>query len=663
MAKKVTRDNPSRKDIKERLAAALAKKPTASVVKAMNVNKPENNEKFFKDRLVRNAKNRKRYLNRPFQVMDAGQFDPTIDAPLQRINSYEFSTPTWFRKAQKALVSVIVPMYKSKDVILELIKTWPLEKELNVEVIFVDDCCPENSKEIVVKAWNARKSDLEKPLGKIICNKTNGGYGAACNAGANIATGEYLIFLNADTLLTKNWIAPIVDVFSDPKVGIVGNLHIKSGGGWNGTIDSAGSEWRWGDNSFVHIGRHSYQKKGISKPMLPDDAPKSIMQVGEREMVTGCCFAIRKSLFQYIGGFNPNYRIGYWEDSELCMNVRELDYKIMFTPHSVIHHKLGHTGSGGHRYFNHNINYFRNKWIASGRLHPLLLPPEPRPKISSILVKRTSAHGDALVATGVCSALKKKYPEAKIMFSTMFPEVAKNNPYIDEFVPLTHVGKVRPDVFYNLDLSYEWRPTVNILDAYAEYCGVNRKDCVFYLKKEEYTKEELPENFIIIHPGRTNWAGRDWPHENFVELSTKLKNRGEKIVCIGRHSEGEIPCDLDLRGKTDIYQLAWVMSKAKLFIGIDSFPMHVAQIADIPAIAFFGCIDPKLRIYNKKLIAITAKNLECLGCHHRRPAPSTVTNTCETGTFDCIKKVSVQDMFDAVKPMLKDKNDLISLMG
>lgn len=662
---KNTRDTPSRKIIQEKIAAALSKGLAKSAV-PKNPLQQESKQKLVQDRLVRNAKNRKRYNNRPKQIfLDATSNVLTADVPIFSTQFSEYPTPNWFRKNEEVNVSIIVPMYKSREVIVDLIKSWPLNYSVNSEYIFVDDNCPESSKDTAIKAWNSRKKEIVQPIGKIICNKTNGGYGVACNSGAAVAKGEFLIFLNADTELTKGWIQPMLDLFEDKKVGIVGNLHLKRGGNWDETIDSAGSEWRWGDNSFVHIGRHSYKKRGVPRPMKINETPSDMLIVAEREMVTGCCFAIRRSLFEYIGGFNPNYRIGYWEDSELCMSVRELGYKVMFTPKSVIYHKLGHTGSGGHKYFNHNKNYFKNKWVNSGRLHDLLIPAEPKPAIESILVKRSNATGDALVATGVCSALKKKYPDAKIMFSSLFPDVAANNPYIDEFVPIGNITKTTPTVFYNLDLSYEWRPKVNILDAYAEACGVKAKDCTMFLAKEEFKKFELPNDFIVIHPGKTNWAGRDWPHENFVELATRLQKLGHKIVCVGKHSEDAIPCELDTRGQTNIFQLAWIMSKAKLFIGIDSFPMHVAQIANIPGISFFGCIDPKLRIYNKKMVAITAKDLSCLGCHHRRPAPSTVTKTCETRTLDCIKMVSVNDMLDVVKSMLKEpsKDDIVSLMG
>lgn len=658
--KKIVNGGISRIDYQKKVAEALAKKPT--MIKTNPLEK--GNQQFIQERLIKNAKNKRFKNNRQSVIRADGPIQGMLhDVPSINGLPTEIKTPSWFEVKEKVQVSIIIPMYKSNEVIVDMIKKWPIEKKLKTEIIYVDDKCPENSKNVVIKAWNSRKEELSDPVGKIIENRVNGGYGVACNSGASVASGEFLIFLNADTVPTTDWIEPMIKLFDDPEVGLVGNLQLKRGGTWDETIDSAGSEWCWNSNSFVHIGRHSHNKRGIPKPMKVSDAPKDILSVGEREMVTGCCFAIRADLFKYIGGFNPNYRIGYWEDSELCCNVRELGYKVMFAPESIIYHKLGHTQSGGHKFFIHNKEYFRNKWIKSGRLHNLLIPPEPAPEVKSILVKRAAAHGDVLVAAGVCAALKKKHPEATIMFSSSLPEVTNNNPYIDQFVEFKDSDKVSVDVLYNLDLSYEWRPNVNILTAYAEYCGVKKEDCVVYLAQKAL-KEELPEDFIIIHPGRTNWAGRDWPHENFVKLSKMLIEAGEKVVCIGKYAEGEIPCTMDIRGKTTIAQMAWVMKRAKLFIGIDSFPMHVAQVANIPAVAFFGCVKPELRIYNKNIVGITAKNLACLGCHHRRPAPLTATKVCETGTFDCIKQVSVEDMLAVVNNLLcKDQNDLVSLMG
>jgi GT2 family glycosyltransferase/ADP-heptose:LPS heptosyltransferase len=674
----IIRQNITRKSWNDKLKEALAKKPTASHLNThgasplqeqqLSVGMTPEKEKLLKDRLVRNAKNRKRFNQRPIKI----KFDPIetksyMDS-LGSISGHynEYPTPSWFRSEEPVDVSIIIPLYKSDSVIKDLIRTWPIESsKYTFEIIFIDDQCPKNSKEVVLDAWTLRKDEITKPIGKIIVNTTNKGYGQACNAGVEVASGKYLIFLNADTKVTSGWIDPMIDLFADSNIGLVGNMHLKEGGAHNETIDSAGSEWKWNDMSFVHIGRHCYRKEGISSPYKIENSPKDLLEVSEREMVTGCCFAMQSSLFNYIGGFNPNYKIGYWEDSEICLNVRELGYKIMFQPNSIIYHKLGHTSSGGHKYFTHNKDYFMNKWVKSHRLDDLLLT-QARSKeespVNRILIRRSSAHGDALVATGVCAGLRKKYPNAHIMFSTLFPEIICGNPNIDEFVDVRNINQTPFDVFYNLDFCYEWRPKINILTAYAELVGVKKEDCKLHMVPQNF--DSLPDDFIVIHAGRTDWVGRDWPHENFIELSNRLIKAGEKVIAVGKYSEGQIPCTMDIRSKTSIAQMAFVMSKAKAFIGIDSLPMHIAQAFDVPGISFFGCVYPELRIFSKNMRGINAKNLSCLGCHHRKSVPSTVTKECETGTLNCIKNVSVDDMWYKTLDLLEEiNNGSISLLG
>lgn len=679
--KNVVRQSSTRKTQHDKLKAALAKKPTASYLNSVGISAaqldqlaagviPVDKQKFLNERLVKNAKNRKRFTNntRPKTVVIGETGSITyMDAATAYGGSSEWSTPNWFRTTELVDVSVIIPLYKSEKVIQDLIRSWPLQNQCSVEIIFVDDRCPKKSKEAVLQAWGLRKNEVKAPVGKIIQNSVNKGYGQACNAGAAVATGKHLIFLNADTVVTPGWIEPMIELFKDPKVGIVGNMHIKDGGGHNGTIDSAGSEWKWNDMSFVHIGRHCYRKQGINAPFKIESAPRDVLEVAEREMVTGCCFTIPAALFSYIGGFNPNYKIGYWEDAEICMNVRELGYKILFQPKSIIHHKLGHTSSGGHRYFGHNKQYFMNKWVNSHRLDDLLLTEarsSSQNPVNRILVRRSSAHGDALVAAGVCAGLKKKYPQARIMFTTMHPEVICENKYIDEYVDIKMIHRTQFDLFYNLDLCYEWRPNVNILTAYAEAVGVKTEDCKLSMNPQPLQGIELPTDYIVIHPGKTDWAGRDWPADNWIQIAQRLLNQGEKVVCVGKYSESQIPCTLDLRDKTSISQMAWVMSYAKAFLGIDSLPMHVAQVFDVPGISFFGCVLPELRLYSKKMKAITANDLSCLGCHHRRPIPSTVTKHCETGTLDCISRVTVDNMWFKVLDLLEEINcGSISLLG
>jgi ADP-heptose:LPS heptosyltransferase/GT2 family glycosyltransferase len=562
--------------------------------------------------------------------------------------SAEWPVPSWFKFQGNADVSVIIPLYKSDGVVGDLIQSWDMNNSgLKVETIYVDDHCPNDSKNKVIEAWHNRK-DLKKPIGRMFYNRQNCGFGASCNIGAWNATGKYIIFLNADTTVTQHWIKPIIRLFKpESKVGIVGNLQIKKDGIWDGTIDGAGSEWIWGNNEFFHVGRHILNGKFLVSPMLPENA-SSILQVSEREMVTGCCMAFEKSTFMEMGGFDLNYRIGYWEDSDICLRFREKGYKVMFQPNSKIFHKLSHSNSGGHKYMEHNKNYFANKWINSGRMDPLVkCKRKNTPKVDTVLVQRQSARGDVLIASAIAPALTKKYG-CKVIFNTRCPEVLTKNPYISRVLNNKTVSERQSQIIINLDMVYECRPSTNILEAYADYAGVLTNDCEFFL---ETAFMEVPKKYIVIHAGKTNWAGRDWSTMKFDAIASRLIQKGETVVCVGDGGDNHVNCHLDLRGKTTMAQLAYVIKNAKLFVGIDSFPMHISQVFNTPGVAFFGSISGKTRTFRDNMESISAK-VPCLGCHHRKLPPTVVTNVCENDTLDCVNKLSIEEFWQAIEKKL-----------
>jgi len=559
-----------------------------------------------------------------------------------------------YNNNEKFDISIVIPMYNSKEVVADQIERWAVtDKGLKVEIIYVDDKCPQHSSQAVMLGWNKRRDKKDFNV-KLLLNPQNKGFGEACNAGAHHASGKYIIFLNADTIVTPNWLYPIFEVFeNDTKVGIVGNLQLKEGGEWHGTIDSAGSEWTWDETNFVHIGRHILQGKPLEEPLkrgdLPDDAPT------EREMVTGCCLAIRRDLFVEIGGFNQHYRIGYWEDSEINMCVKDMGYKVVFQPNSVIWHKLSHSKVGLHPYHDTNKQYFMNKWEASGRFDPFIKAPRPlkRAKVNRILVRRAAANGDVLLAAGVVPALKKKYPEAVVDFTTCCESVLYGNPHIDNVIDEVTVfnNLHRYQLVINLDGAYERRPNTSVIKAYADEAGIPISDMEYYIHQEPCSKP-LPSDYIVMHAGYTNWVGRNWSTSNFEQIAQKLLDEGQQVICIGRGDDRFVPSTMDLRSRISIYELANVVKNAKFYIGIDSMPMHIAQCLNIPGICFFGSISPELRLFRENMTGLTAPNLSCLGCHHRRLAPCTTLQTCETGTLDCESKLTVNLAWQKIKEKL-----------
>ncbi|MHA1949713.1 MAG: glycosyltransferase family 2 protein [Candidatus Thorarchaeota archaeon] len=376
-------NKPSRKDfkrssLKERLQKRSAfKKPTQSDLSNRGLTVEQVNNLFNsnqpKPRRKLNSKNTRRKKDLRPKTVQVVNKEP-IAIPIHS----EYKTPDWFRNDEEVDVSIIVPLYKSKEYINRQISSWNFQENITHEIIYVDDNCPNKSHSHIAKMWEVRNPPQK--IGKIILNQSNGGFACACNAGASYAKGKYLIFLNADTEVSPNWIKPMIDPLADEEIGIVGNMQVRK----DGKIDSAGSSWSWSTRSFQHIGRNVHRGKGIPKPYNLDNAPKDLFVTKERDMVTGCCISMRKNLFIDLNGFDDeHYKIGYWEDADLCMRVKAAGYKILYQPISRIIHKVGHSNAGGHPAVQVNRKLFKSRWIDTGRIQGLIANPTNEPKTFS----------------------------------------------------------------------------------------------------------------------------------------------------------------------------------------------------------------------------------------------------------------------------------------
>lgn len=331
-------------------------------------------KKVVKQRITRGGTNKSRKSQSAASIAATRPTHPYRPPPHR-----EAIVPDWFdsKGIKDVDVSIIVPCYKSSEYIAKQIATWDLDscKGLVCEIIYVDDYCPQKSHQQIIQSWHARINQLSCPVGKIVLmSKNNGGFANACNVGARLARGKFLVFLNADTRVTPGWIKPMMETLSrHENAGIVGNLHLRE----DGAIDSCGSEWNERSKMFMHIGKHVLKGEYLRRPLLPNDAPKEIMTERDVQMVTGACFMMRKELFQDIGGFDTEYRIGYWEDSDICMKVHAVGSRVMFNPESVIVHRGGHSNSGSHEFVRSNYSLFHEKWIKTGFLDELVRGNKP----------------------------------------------------------------------------------------------------------------------------------------------------------------------------------------------------------------------------------------------------------------------------------------------
>ena len=193
---------------------------------------------------------------------------------------------------------------------------------------------------------------LNKLECKVILNKSNMGFGVGNNLAAAHAAGDILIFLNNDTEPQEGWMGPILNTLQDPQVGIVGSKLIYP----NHTIQHIGIAFKQPGEYYA-----THPLGGVA-----DTNPLTNIR-RELSSVTGACLSIRKEVFKELGGFDPIYRRGYYEDSDLCMRARELGYRVILEPDSIVIHKCGSSFSKlGNlkdlQFFQDNEETFRGRW-------------------------------------------------------------------------------------------------------------------------------------------------------------------------------------------------------------------------------------------------------------------------------------------------------------
>ena len=155
----------------------------------------------------------------------------------------------------------------------------------------------------------------------LLRNKANVGFGAAGNLGAGYARGEYLIFLNQDTLVKRGWVEGLLAPFEDDdRTGLVTSKVL--------LLDQPERINACGNT--VH-----YTGLTICRGLnFPRD---SFNEVEEVDAVSGAAFAIRRELFELLEGFDEDTFL-YMEDTDLSLRARLAGWRCIYTPHSIVLH-------------------------------------------------------------------------------------------------------------------------------------------------------------------------------------------------------------------------------------------------------------------------------------------------------------------------------------
>ena len=246
----------------------------------------------------------------------------------------------WFHTSETPDVSIIIPVYHHLDDTLACLASIARHSgtEYTYEIIVADD-----GNDAPVAPALPQIPGLQAYV-----NEHNLGFLRNCNKAAAQARGRHLVFLNNDTLVENDWLAPLVRIADEfPQAGLIGCQLLNM----DGTIQDAGwtiSSDGWG----IPLGRNQPADHG------------EFAHLREVDCVGGACFLVRKSLFDLVGGFDDALAPAFYEEFDLAFALREHGYKTLCQPQSRVRHLGSASYGSGARDRLSSINHtkFVAKW-------------------------------------------------------------------------------------------------------------------------------------------------------------------------------------------------------------------------------------------------------------------------------------------------------------
>jgi GT2 family glycosyltransferase/2-polyprenyl-3-methyl-5-hydroxy-6-metoxy-1,4-benzoquinol methylase len=201
----------------------------------------------------------------------------------------------------------------------------------------------ENESDDGTAAWAKEEQNIH-----VIENSYNAGFPKGCNQGAAAASGELILLLNNDTLVTPGWLDGLKrGLFSDSSVGAVGPV--------------TNSAYYW-----TQIPSHYTTLEEL------DQFSESVRQSGgstpleERLKLIGFCMLLRREAFEAAGGMDERFGIGNYEDDDLSLRLRLLGYKLLLCKDTFIHHygsvSFKSDTTSYLQLFARNNQVFKEKW-------------------------------------------------------------------------------------------------------------------------------------------------------------------------------------------------------------------------------------------------------------------------------------------------------------
>ncbi len=193
--------------------------------------------------------------------------------------------------------SIIVPVYNQLNFTKTCLESLRKTVSKDAEVIVVDNGSSDGTHDYLATCQSV----------VVVTNRENLGCAPAWNQGVKASSGKWVVILNNDTILSPNWLEGLIDFAGEKGADIV-SPAIREGE-YNYDIDEYAKEY---------VRRmHSVSRMGTAQ---------------------GVCFMVRRIVFDRIGLFDENFKIGQFEDRDFFRRARVVGFMLATTGRSLIHH-------------------------------------------------------------------------------------------------------------------------------------------------------------------------------------------------------------------------------------------------------------------------------------------------------------------------------------
>lgn len=251
-------------------------------------------------------------------------------------------------------ISVIIPCYNAADTVGDQIQAiLAQETEFPFEVIVVNNNSTDRSKEVVSSFVD------RSPQIKLVDALEKQGPGYTRNMGARVASGDVFVFCDADDLVTDGWLQTLVSGLEEGDLAIGRISHKKlNKHSWLEAFD---------------IDSDDYQDEDIKEEDHRASFPPYLM------MVRGWGFAIKRPVFEQVGGFDEELMAA--EDLDFGFKAQLAGAKVKFLPDALLHYRMRSTPEA-----------MKKQWYAYGFYTSLMMKKYSSSRVNQEYFRKWGNH-------------------------------------------------------------------------------------------------------------------------------------------------------------------------------------------------------------------------------------------------------------------------------